>query len=192
MPRIVNHQCVVTYQQNHLRIIISQPLLHIFGKCDFAVRLTIFWSCWSCYATEFVTPSNIVTANFCEVEPAVNLFLSLLQAPLIKIKAQFLLWQRFCQNYSDVVVWKRAYKLCQRNIFPAIKILLSILATLPASSATAERSFSTLLLIKSDLRTTMGQARLDGLCVMHILNDISISTGAIIKKFAATSREIKL
>ena len=37
-------------------------------------------------------PANVVTTNFCEVEPAVNPFLSLLQAPLIKIKPQFLLW----------------------------------------------------------------------------------------------------
>ena len=36
--------------------------------------------------------ANAVTANFCEVEQAVNLFLPLLQVPLIKIKAQFLLW----------------------------------------------------------------------------------------------------
>ena len=43
-------------------------------------------------------PANVVTANFCEVEPAVNLFLPLLQAPLVEVKAQFLLWQRFCQN----------------------------------------------------------------------------------------------
>ena len=49
-------------------------------------------------------PANVVTANFCEVDPAVNLFLPFLQAPLIKVKAQFLLWQRFCQNHSDVVV----------------------------------------------------------------------------------------
>ena len=55
-------------------------------------------------------PANVVTANFCEVEPAVSLFLPLLQVPLIKVKAQFLLWQRFCQNQSDVVVWKKAYK----------------------------------------------------------------------------------
>ena len=48
--------------------------------------------------------ANAVTANFCEVEPEVNLFLSLLQAPLIKVKAQFLLWRQFCQNYSNVVV----------------------------------------------------------------------------------------
>ena len=57
-------------------------------------------------------PVNVVTANFREVEPAVSLFLPLLQAPLIKVKTQFLLWQRFCQNHSRVVVWKRAYKLC--------------------------------------------------------------------------------
>ena len=36
-------------------------------------------------------PANVVTANFCEVEPAVNLFLPLLQPPLIKVKAEFLL-----------------------------------------------------------------------------------------------------
>ena len=47
-------------------------------------------------------PANVVTANFCEIELAVNLFLALLQAPLIKFKARFLLWQRFCQNHSNV------------------------------------------------------------------------------------------
>ena len=34
-------------------------------------------------------------------------------------KAQLLLWQRFCQNHSDVLVWKRAYHFCQPDIFPA-------------------------------------------------------------------------
>ena len=136
--------------------------------------------------------ANVVTTNFCEVEPAVNLFLPLSQAPLIKVKAQFLLWQRFCQNHSDAVLWKRAYKLCQLDIFPAIKMLLSILATLPVSSATSQQSFSTQRLIKLDLRTTMGQARLDGLCLMYVHNDILISTGVAIKKFAVTNRKIKL
>ena len=49
-------------------------------------------------------------------------------------------------------------------MFPATKILLGILATLPVSFA-AERSFSTLRLIKSDLQTTMGQVCLEGLCL---------------------------
>ena len=51
-------------------------------------------------------PANVRTANFREVEPSVNLFLPLLQAPRIKVKAQFLLWQRYCLNYSDVVFGK--------------------------------------------------------------------------------------
>ena len=38
-----------------------------------------------------LVPANVVTANFCEVEPAVNVFLPLLQAPLIKVTTQFLL-----------------------------------------------------------------------------------------------------
>ena len=84
------------------------------------------------------------------------------------------------------------YKLCQPDIFPANKILLSILATLPASSTPAELSFSTSRLTKSGLRTTTGQARLDGLCLLYIRNDISICTGAIIKKSATASRKIKL
>ena len=72
----------------------------------------------------------------------------------------------------------------QPDISTAIKILLIILATLPVSSATAKRSFSTRQLIKSDLRTTVSQARLDGVCLMYIDNDILISVGAF-KKFAA-------
>ena len=33
----------------------------------------------------------------------------------------------------------------------------------------------------------MSQSRLDGLCLMYIHIDISLSAGAIIKKYAATS-----
>ena len=110
---------------------------------------------------------------------------------LIKVAVQFLQWQRFCQNPSEVVVWKRTHKLCQPNVFPAIKVLFSIVATLSISSATAEGSFSALQLIKSDLRTTVGQTRLDDLRLMFIHNDMSIST-AVFKKFAATTRRIKL
>ena len=140
------------------------------GQAEAVMRLSSFFL------------ANVVTANFCEVELAVNMFLPLLQAPLIKVKAQFLLWQRVRQNHFDVVIWKRAFKLCHPDIFPVIKILPSILVTLPVSSTAAERSFSALRLIKSDLRTTMGQARLDGLCLMSIHKVISIAVLLILKK----------
>ena len=87
------------------------------------------------------------------------------------------------------MIWKKAYELCQKDVFPAIKKLLSVLATLPVSSATAERSFSALRLIKSDLRTTITQSRLNGLCLMYMHNDISVNTDVIVQKFAGTSRK---
>ena len=123
MPRIVNHQTMrsnvpAEYPKNYyfrnlynpfLNSVILQLDQRFSGRAEAVMRLSS------------LLPANVVTGNFCEVEPAVNLFLPLLQTPLIKVKAQFLLWQRFCQNHSDVVIWKRAYKLCQPDIFLAIK-----------------------------------------------------------------------
>ena len=137
-------------------------------------------------------PANIATVDFRDIEPAVILYLPLLQMPLMTVKAEFLLWQSLCQKHSEIVTWKRAYELCQKDVFPAIKKLLSVLATLPVSSATAERSFSALRLIKSDLRTTMTQSRLNGLCLMYMHNDISVNTDVIVQKFAGTSRKLLL
>ena len=137
-------------------------------------------------------PANIATVDFRDIEPAVILYLPLLQMPLMTVKTEFPLWQSLCQKHSEIVIWKRAYELCQKDVFPAIKKLLSVLATLPVSSATAERSFSALRLIKSDLRTTMTQSRLNGLCLMYMHNDISVNTDVIVQKFAGTSRKLLL
>ena len=93
IPRIVKHQTIRSiYQQNHLRIIISATSTVLFldsvisqldqqfsGHAEAVMRLSL------------LLLANVVAANFCEVEPAVNLFLPSLQAPLIKVKTQLLL-----------------------------------------------------------------------------------------------------
>ena len=68
---------------------------------------------------------------------------------MTRVKTPFQMLQRFCHNHSDVVVWKRTYKLYQLGILPAIKTLFSVLATLAVFSACAERAFFTLQLLKS-------------------------------------------
>ena len=68
----------------------------------------------------------------------------------------------FCDMEKGLQTSPIGYFSCNK------KILLRILATLPVSSATAERLFSTLRLIKLDLQTNMGQIRLDGLYLMHM------------------------
>ena len=54
------------------------------------------------------------------------------------------------------------------------------------SAATAERSFSKLKLIKTYLRSTMGQERLNGLALLSIEKDLAnrISYDKVIDKFA--------
>ena len=56
--------------------------------------------------------------------------------------------------------------------FPNSLIAYRILLTIPVTVATAERSFSKLKLIKSYLRSTMSQERLNGLALLSIEKDM--------------------
>ena len=68
--------------------------------------------------------------------------------------------------------------------------LLSIHHTLPVSSATAERSFSALRLLKSNLRTTLTESRLHGVSLMYIHSDVAIDNNNVVIEFAGDSRKI--
>lgn len=57
--------------------------------------------------------------------------------------------------------------------YPYTTIALRIFATIPVTVATAERSFSRLKLIKTYLRSTMAQERLNGLAILSIEHDIA-------------------
>lgn len=70
------------------------------------------------------------------------------------------------------------------SLFPNVKVLLTILCTLPVTSCSAERSFSALKRIKTPLRTTMGNIRLSALALLTIHQDIPIDVTAIIDEFA--------
>ena len=54
------------------------------------------------------------------------------------------------------------------ELFPNLWIALRIACTLPVTVASAERSFSKLKLIKSDLRCTLAQERLKGLALISV------------------------
>ena len=55
-----------------------------------------------------------------------------------------------------------------KSIFPQTSRLLQLLLVMPATSATAERSFSSLRHVKTYLRTTMKQERLNHLMMIYI------------------------
>ena len=52
--------------------------------------------------------------------------------------------------------------------FRNVCVLLKLFLTLPVTSASAERSFSKLKLIKTFIRSSMGQTRVRGLSVLSI------------------------
>ena len=66
----------------------------------------------------------------------------------------------------------------------AMKILLSVLLTVPVTNAEAEPSFSALKRLKSYLRSTINQEILNGLALLAVHNDFSISAENVIDNFA--------
>jgi len=71
----------------------------------------------------------------------------------------------------------------------ALQTAYQVLLTLPVISASVERSFSKLVLIKSKLRTMMSQERLEVLMFCAVEKDIlkSLSSADLVTKFAAAA-----
>lgn len=77
-----------------------------------------------------------------------------------------------------------AMDACDKDMFPSIYSLLKILATLPVSVASAERTFSTLRRLKTWQRARMGEERLSGLCLLDTHRDIEVDVDSVIERFA--------
>jgi hAT family C-terminal dimerisation region len=73
---------------------------------------------------------------------------------------------------------------CDESAYPLIHILLTILLTLPVSTTSAERSFSTLRRPKTLMRSRMGEERLTGLAMLNVQRDITVSVDSVIDRFA--------
>lgn len=80
---------------------------------------------------------------------------------------------------------------CDKNLFPNIYTLLKWLAVLPVTVATVERSFSTLRRLKTFMRNTTSETRLNGLALLSIHRDMYvISDEEVLNKFASVPRNL--
>ena len=103
------------------------------------------------------------------------------------IKAEIELWEKYWStidtdlpyNISDTL------KVIDHIGFPNIKTALKILATIPITSCSCERSFSDMKLIKSSLRNRMSQERLNGLCLMNVHLDKIPDSMTVCERFLA-------
>ena len=79
---------------------------------------------------------------------------------------------------------EKALKHADGDFFPNIQVLLNIMGTIPVTSCDCDRSISMLCLIKTPLRSTMGQVRLNGLAIFFCHREIKISPEQVVEEFA--------
>ena len=80
---------------------------------------------------------------------------------------------------------------CDPAFFSNVSVLLTVLATLPVTTCSAERSFSVLRLLKTYLRSRMGEERLTGLALMYVHSDLKIDLDDIINRFSQKNRRLE-
>jgi len=75
----------------------------------------------------------------------------------------------------------------QKGLLGQVGLLLKLILVMPATNATSERSFSALRRVKTYLRSTMTQNRLNNLLLLHVHKDYtdSLDLKSIINRFIA-------
>jgi len=106
-----------------------------------------------------------------------------------KLNGEIALWaQKWASQQHDksTIPQTAAESLaaCDQRAFPLIHTFLTILLTMPVSTASAERSFSTLRRLKTWMRSRMGEERLTGLALLNVHRDIPVSIDNVIDRFA--------
>ncbi|XP_015377845.1 PREDICTED: uncharacterized protein LOC107172083 [Diuraphis noxia] len=111
------------------------------------------------------------------------------------IEVEYQLWQSKWNSVdSRPLTAIEALHQCDKLMYPNMYELLKILSILPVSTATAERSFSTLRRLKNYLRNTTSESLLVGLALLSIHRDVNISDDMALDNFSNSgkARRIKL
>lgn len=132
--------------------------------------------------------------NFLEITPLKPLIsaydLDYQQLTTETLLAKASLQGKEMEDVSDVLLELVPLKAA----FPNLIQLLQIALTISVSTAKCERTFSTLKRIKSYLRTTMSEERLNNMAILSIEHDLSktINRKEIIRQFSQINRRINL
>ena len=105
------------------------------------------------------------------------------------LPAELLLWERMWKEKKDrrediPDSISATLEQIDKDAYVNIYTMLQILITIPISSASCERSISTLRNLKTYLRNTMVQDRLNGLALMHAHREMELDLEKIVDLFA--------
>ena len=99
------------------------------------------------------------------------------------------IWLHFWSSKRSEILPKKLSETLEtaasmKTTFPSIFVLLQILATIPITTCQCERCISRLRLLKTYLRSTMTQERLNGLAMLSIHRDKDFDLDDIVNRFA--------
>ena len=106
---------------------------------------------------------------------------------LLSLDGELSLWKHHLKNSLKGLPDNVSYTLKQITFlsFPIIKRALRILGTMPVTSCTCERSFSSMKLLKTNLRTTMTIIALmpNALALLYAHPDICPSSEEVLQRY---------
>ncbi|GBN46771.1 repressor of the inhibitor of the protein kinase [Araneus ventricosus] len=140
---------------------------------------------------QHILPEFCIKTDFYSLEAALNFYEEDLSHKEV-VQSEFMLWkEKWSQEKSENLPKTATSSLekCDKTFFSNIFILLKLLAVLPVSVATVERSFSSLRRLKTYLRNTTSEIRLNGLALLSIHRDIKIRD-EVLDKFASAPRNL--
>lgn len=134
-----------------------------------------------------LVPKFISERSFDDLRPAYDIYASFLDGP-DAVESEFILWKRKWVHAAEAGISlpctvTESIAKCQG--LPNIRTLLLIFATIPVTTATNERSFSQLRILKTYLRSTMDQDRLSNLALGRVHRSLTakIAPSAVAKAF---------
>ncbi len=145
-------------------------------------------------------PAHILGISFDSLSEAMSLYLPVMAEDdgcpdLDDVRADFVRWQYLWQ---DVPAAERpsncllALAACDKAFYPHIHKLLQIFASLPVSTATPERTFSAMKILKTYLRSRLTDENMQGLSMAYIHKDISVDIDKVIDHFSLKNRRLQL
>ncbi|CAN7939811.1 unnamed protein product [Ixodes hexagonus] len=139
-------------------------------------------------------PENI----FCDVVPPDAEQFSAVYSSLVSIselQGELLVWAVKCRrtkNETPTTPALQAVALCPQALFPNVHSLLKMLATLPVTTAEAERPFSSLRRLKTYLRSSTSNDRLLGLALLNVHRDIEARPEDVLDVLCREGRRLQL
>ncbi|XP_060846309.1 52 kDa repressor of the inhibitor of the protein kinase-like [Rhopalosiphum padi] len=107
--------------------------------------------------------------------------------------AELKIWRTKILDNSEVIkTGLDALQLCSSSIYTNLNKLLKILCVLPVSTSTPERTFSTLKRVKTYTRNSMLEDRLNGLTLLAVHKDISITSDEVLDEMSMKPRKLEL